>query len=144
MAEELSHSSLDLPPQEQLDDRQLKETLWKAIQALADRQYYLCSTDHLSDRELYKRLWLEDLREDYVPMQDPQSAFVIDFISSGSEQDIHDYLKYFADPLARRGWEREFPERDIPEHEDPPYDRDRFLPRAPWDKREEPWAVALN
>ena len=30
-------------------------------------------------------------------MQDPQSAFVIDFISSGSEQDIHDYLKYFAD-----------------------------------------------
>ena len=25
-----------------------------------------------------------------------------------------------------------------------PYDRDRFLPRAPWDEREEPRAVALN
>ena len=144
VAEDLIHSSLELPPQEQLDDRQLQETLWKVIQALADRQYYLYSTDHLSDRELYKRLWLDELREDYVPMQDSQSAFVIDFISSGSEQDIHDYLKYFADPLARQGWQREFPECQVPEHEDPPYDRDRFLPRAPWDEREEPRAVALN
>ena len=144
VAEELIHSSFDLPPQEQLNDRQLKERLWKVIQALADRRYYLYSTDHLSNRELYRRLWLEELREDYVPMQDSQSAFVIDFISSGSEQDIHDYLKYFADPLARQGWKREFPECDVPEHQDPPYDRDRFLPRAPWDKREEPRAVALN
>ena len=144
VAEDLIHSSLELPPQEQLDDRQLQETLWKVIQALADRQYYLYSTDHLSDRELYKRLWLDELREDYVPMQDSQSAFVIDFISSGSEQDIHDYLKYFADPLARQSWQREFPECQVPEHEDPPYDRDRFLPRAPWDEREEPRAVALN
>ena len=77
-------------------------------------------------------------------MQDSQSAFVIDFISSGNEQDIHDYLKYFADPLARQGWKREFPECDVPEQEDPPCDRDRFLPRALWDEREEPRAVALN
>ena len=144
VADELIHSCFDLPPQEQLDDRQLKETLWKVIQALAGLQYYLYNTDHLSDRELYKRLWLDELREDYVPMQDSQSAFVIDFISSGSEQDIHDYLKYFADPLARQGWKREFPECDVPEQEDPPCDRDRFLPRAPWDEREEPRAVALN
>ncbi len=35
VAEELIHSSFDLPPQEQLNDRQLKERLWKVIQALA-------------------------------------------------------------------------------------------------------------
>ena len=144
VAEELIQSAIDLPPHEQLDDRQLKEKLWEVIQALADRQYFLYSTNHLSDRELYQRLWLEELREDYVPMEDPQSAILIDFISSGSEEDIHDYLKYYADPLARQGWKREFPEFDMPEHEDPPHDRDRFLPRAPWEKQEEDQTVALN
>ncbi len=88
VAQELIQSSIDLPPHEQLDDRHLKEKLWEVIQALADRQYFLYSTNHLSDRELYQGLWLEELREDYVPMEDPQSAFVIDFISSGSEEDI--------------------------------------------------------
>ena len=144
VAEELIRSSIDLPPHEQLADRPLKEKLWEVIQALADRQYFLYSTNHLSDRELYQGLWLEDLRQDYVPITSPNSAYFIDFISSGSKEDIHDYLKYYADPLARQGWKREFPEFDVPEHEDPPYDRDRFLPRAPWDRSEEHQAAALN
>ena len=71
VAEELIQSSIDLPPHKQLDGQQLKEKLWEVIQALADRQYFLYSTNHLSDRELYQRLWLEELREDYVPMEDP-------------------------------------------------------------------------
>ena len=144
VAQELMRSCFDLPPPEQLDDRQLKKKLWEVIAALADRRYYLYSTDHLSDRELYGKLWLEELRQDYVPVQDPQSAFVIDFISSGSEQDIHNYLKYFADPDARQGWKKEFPEWDIPQQEQPPCDRDRFLPRAPWDRREDPRAAAFS
>ena len=144
VAEELIRSSIDLPPHEELADRPLTEKLWEVIQALADRQYFLCSTNHLSDRAVYRRLWLEDLRQDYVPITSPDSAFFIDLISSGSEEDIQDYLKYYADPLARQGWRREFPEFDVPEHQDPPYDRDRFLPKTLWEERDEAQAAALN
>src|SRR5208282_4018851 len=41
-----------LPPSE-LDDRQLPGRLWELLYAAAARRFFLCSTNHLSDRELY-------------------------------------------------------------------------------------------
>jgi hypothetical protein len=41
-------------------------------------------------------------------------------------------LKYYADEDARRDWLKDFPDYDIPVHENPPYDRDRDLPQAEW------------
>jgi hypothetical protein len=39
-------------------------------------------------------------------------------------------MKYYADEGTRRGWLADFPDDEMPPHEEPPYDRDRFLPRA--------------
>jgi hypothetical protein len=41
-------------------------------------------------------------------------------------------LKYYADEDARRDWLKDFPDYDMPVHENPPYDRDRDLPQAEW------------
>lgn len=39
-------------------------------------------------------------------------------------------MKYYADEETRRQWKNDFPDYEMPEHEDPPYDRDRLLPGA--------------
>ena len=54
----------------------------------------------------------------------------IDLVGSGSEEDIANYLRYYADESTRRDWAREFPDLVLPPHEQPPYDRDRRLPRS--------------
>ena len=51
-----------LPPSE-LDDRQLPGRLWEWLYAAAARRFFFCSTDHLSDRELYTLLWEKWLDE---------------------------------------------------------------------------------
>ena len=91
---------------------------------------FLSNTDHLGDRELYARLWKETLREQVVelPPDDP-SAWHVDLLGSGSEEDIYLHLKYYADAEWRRQWAVEFPDFAIPAHVDPPYDRDRHLPQ---------------
>jgi hypothetical protein len=61
---------------------------------------------------------------------DEYSAWRIDLIGSGSEEDIYLWMKYYADEETRRQWKSDFPDYEMPEHEDPPYDRDRHLPGA--------------
>ncbi len=59
----------------------------------------------------------------------PDSACHLDIIGSGSEEDIEIALKYYDDEEERAFWREQFPEDPIPDHEDPPYDRDRHLPQ---------------
>ena len=74
---------------------QLKDTLWEVIHALAGLGTYLHSTDHLSDRELYTHLWSESLREPTVIMpENPDFAYHIDLVGSGSDEDTFLYLKH--------------------------------------------------
>ena len=54
----------------------------------------------------------------------------IDLIGSGSEEDIEIGLRYYESEEDRRRWAKEFPKDVIPPHEDPPFDRDRLLPKA--------------
>jgi hypothetical protein len=42
-------------------------------------------------------------------------------------------MKYYADEEWRRQFQEEFPDFQMPEHEDPPYDRDRLLPQPNYD-----------
>jgi hypothetical protein len=126
----LAESGVSLPPPEELDDFQITARLWELIHGLALVGTFLHNTDHLSDRELYTDLWNEELREPTVLMpEDTAFACHIDMVGSGSLEHLNLYMKYYADDRERRSWLREWPDDDIPDHEDPPYDRDRRLPQ---------------
>jgi hypothetical protein len=89
---------------------------------------FIEQTDHLSDRELYTHLWTDSLREETKALQMAAgSAYHIQLLGSCSEEDMLLYLKFYAD--FRRQWHKDWPKDPIPRHEDPPYDRDRVLPK---------------
>jgi len=56
---------------------------------------------------------------------------MIDLTGSGSEEDNQIYLKYYADAEHRIQWALDWPDDIIPDHENPPFDRDRHLPQSP-------------
>jgi len=125
----LVNGGTTLPPPDQLDDAQLPAKLWELIQGMALLGVYLHSTNHFSDRELYEYLWKDALRETtLLQPSNPDFACHIDPVSSGSAEDIFLYLRYYADEESRRRWANDFPKDVIPEHADPPFDRDRHLP----------------
>ncbi|MDQ3252514.1 MAG: hypothetical protein M3R15_01200 [Acidobacteriota bacterium] len=130
-AQLLEEAGVDLPPPESLDDRQLTFKLSEVIEALARLRIFLSQTDHLSDRELYDSLWRDVLREAVKDMPlNESSAWYLDMLGSGSEEDIHLRLKYYADEDERQDWLASFPGDSIPDREEPPYDRDRHLPKS--------------
>jgi hypothetical protein len=114
-----------------LDERRLTAKLWEVLEALARLRVFLSQTDHLSDRELYTHLWADTLREAIPDLPfDEHSAWHIDILGGCSEEDIDLHMKYYADESDRRDWLKQFPDYEMPAHEDPPYDRDRHLPRS--------------
>jgi hypothetical protein len=127
--DQLVRSGIELPAPEELDDSQLSAKLWEVIRGLAMLRTFLYSTNHLSDRELYEELWHELLREETpdMPVND-DSAWHIDLVGNGSEQDNELYLRYYAVEEDRRRWAKDWPNDAMPEHEALPYDRDRHLP----------------
>jgi len=50
-------------------------------------------------------------------------------------------MRYYADEEWRRRFQEEFPDFVMPEHEDPPYDRDRLLPHPDYGPPGEPDSV---
>lgn len=129
--QELVDAGVELPAPESMDDRKLAAKLSEVIDALARLRVFLSQTDHLSDRKLYTLLWGDTLREPVkdVPL-DESSAWHIDLLSGGGEEDTRLYMKYYADEETRRRWLADFPDDEVPPHEEPPYDRDRHLPQA--------------
>jgi hypothetical protein len=129
--QELVDAGGDLPAPDSMDDRQLAAKLSEVIEALAGTRVFLSQTDHLSDRELYTLLWGDTLREPVKNMPlDESSAWHIDLLSGGGEEDTRLYMKYYADEETRRRWLADFPDDEMPPHEEPPYNRDRHLPQA--------------
>lgn len=128
----LVKAGVELPDPADLDDAALHDKLWEVIRALAARSIYLYRTDHLSDRELYADLWNDLLREP-GPEMPPGSGWInhLDILGGCSEEDIQIGLRYYEDEEERQRWAKEWPNDVIPPHEDPPYDRDRLLPKAP-------------
>ena len=127
---QLADAGIQMPPADDMTDTQLHAKLWEVIQGLADLQIFLSRTDHLSDRELYIKLRDDVLRhETEIMPPDPNSACHIDMLGGCSNEDIQTSLKYYDDEAERDYWHEEFPNDPIPDHEDPPYCRDRDLPR---------------
>jgi hypothetical protein len=128
----LENSGLEVPPPESLDDDALKIKLKEIVDRMAAVGSYLLHTNHVSDRDLYEYLYHEALREETVLFpENPSYAYMIDLTGSGSEDDNQTYLKYYADEEYRRQWAHDWPNDPMPEHEEPPFDRDRFLPQSP-------------
>jgi hypothetical protein len=128
--QQLENAGVSLPAPDSLNDKELTAKLWEIIQKLALLHVFISQTDHLSDRELYTELWTNSLREETKAMPlVAGSAWHIQLLSSGSEEDNHLYLKYYADEDWRKQWHKSFPRDPIPKHVDPPYDRDRLLPK---------------
>lgn len=126
----LIKADVELPAPDELKDEQLNEKLWEVIHTLQLMNTFLEQTNHLSDRELYEKLWSDVLREDMFVMTNiPNFHCGIDMLGSYGEEDIYLYLKHYANEERREQWLKDFPDYEMPEHEDPQYDRDRFLPK---------------
>ena len=139
---QLEESGMELPAPETLNDEKLTKKLWEVIQGLALLRVFLDETDHLSDRELYTELWSDMLREEVKAMPpDPDGAYHLSPLGGCSEEDIQLQMKYYADEEWRRRWQKDFPDFVMPKHEDPPYDRDRFLPQPNYGPSGEPDSV---
>ncbi len=128
----LENSDLKVLAPDQLDDEALTIKLKEIIDRMASMGAYLLHTNHLSDRALYEYLYNDGLREEAVLFpENPTYAYMIDLTGSGSDDDNALYLKYYADEEHRRQWADDWPDDPIPAHQDPPFDRDRFLPQSP-------------
>jgi hypothetical protein len=117
-----------------LDDRQLPGRLWELLYAAAARRFFFCSTNHLNDRELYTLLWEQWLDHPTadIPLEAETNTttIVAEFNAAGmNHEEI--WLRYYADEDAQKPLRSSEPDFIFPPHEDPPYDRDRFLPVPP-------------
>lgn len=133
LLEHLQRMDVGVPAADDLDDHSLPVKLWEIIAALATLRVYLQSTDHLSDRQLYRYLREEMLMQPTAISDDPKSAWHFDVIGSGSAEDIDIYLRYYADDEERERWAVECPDMTIPEKAPRPFARDCRLPRRAWE-----------
>lgn len=128
----LENAGLEIPAPDQLDETSLAAKLQDIIQRMATLGAYLLHTNHLTDRALYEYLYHDGLREEAVLFpENPSYAYMIDLTGSGSDEDNLIYLKYYADEEHRKQWALDWPDDPMPQHEDPPFDRDSSLPQSP-------------
>jgi len=124
----LPKNGVSIPDERELDDDSLHTKLWEIINAMAAAGMYVESTNHLSDRELYRYLVTDALHEETIlPTPGSGGGWHISPIGGGSDEDNEIYLRYYADDETRERWHRDFGET-LPTKEKPPFDRDRLLP----------------
>ena len=119
-----------LPPAE-LDGRQLPGRLWELLYAAAARRFFFWSTDHLSDREFYTLLWAQWLDEptaDIPLAAETNTTLIVAELNANGMTHEEIWLRYYAEEADRVALA---PGEIIPPHENPPFDRDRFLPTPP-------------
>jgi len=128
--DELNRRGLKFPGPDELTDEDLPCALWRLLRRLAELHVFLYSTNHLSDRDLYERLWYRELpMETVMPCLDEDEALHLDLIMPGSEDEVVAYLKYYADDEDRARWKEDYPGMPMPERAAFPFDRDRFMPQ---------------
>jgi len=126
---QLISDGIELPPPDSLTANEVDQALRNVIIGLARRHAFLHSTDHLSNRELYRYLWEKTLNEPAHELDETlgDSSCHIDLLGDGSEESELLFLQYYADDLERALWSEDFPDETIPPRLDRPSDRDRHL-----------------
>lgn len=114
-------------PNELTSEEEIHTALWDLIRALASIRIFINDTDHLSDRDLYRLLVYGALPElSFVPPPGSEWNCRINACEYGTKDDPDGtltWLRYYADEETRNSWDGE-----VPHKENPPNDRDRFLP----------------
>jgi hypothetical protein len=137
-SKELISRGVELPAPDSLGDDELPEKLWEVIRILAKQNTFIDTTNHLSDRELYEYLWSDALNEYSMDLSGLTGcACHLSLLSGGSDEDTFTHFKYYDGPKERADWMASWPDYEMPAHEDPPYDRDKLLPKAHWPKPED-------
>lgn len=127
----LTGDGLELPRPDSLTDDEVTARLWEVVRQLALRRVFLERTNHLSDRDLYARLFYKTLREEHPDLPvDESNAWHIDLAGGCTEEEVYLEHQFYATDQERRDWLASFPDYAMPAHVDPPYDRDQFLPKA--------------
>jgi hypothetical protein len=101
-AQRLHDAGIDLPDPDARDDSQLTAKLWHVIEALAGMRVFITSTDHLSDRELRQAVAPFTARESSFRAREHRPCRSRH--CTGSEDDIHAWMRYYADEDTRRDW----------------------------------------
>jgi len=117
---------LTLPPPDVLNDEELHELLWDAIQRLFDKRIVLDFTDHLSDRALYCLICRDILPAPEKKLAAPRAYLHWDCSDAGGDADV--WLRYYATDEDRDGFAEERPD-PLPPRETPPFPRN--MPREP-------------
>jgi hypothetical protein len=125
--EKLLARGTSLPEPSAIADADIRTKLWEVLAGLVKLGVYLDHTDHLSDRELYAKLWNEILTQE-VPEFDELGNNCVAVLHPGDDADDKIYLKHFADEEWRDHWVKDNPGYEMPPHEDPPFNRDILLP----------------
>jgi hypothetical protein len=126
----LENAGIEIPAPDQLDDNALTSKLKEIVDRMASLKAYLINTNHLSDRELYERLYYDSL-PNKVRELSIECVYLIECAGIGTYEGTQIFLRYYADVERRREFSREYPNVPIPKRENPPSDRDRFLPQPP-------------
>src|SRR5688572_18080376 len=126
--QQLIAKGVQLPEPESIPDADVRKKLWEVLAALADLRVYLDNSDHLTDRQLYAKLWREMLRVDTPAIDEVGFRTHVSCCEVGSDEETLLYLKHYADDHFREQSLKDFPDQKMPAHEDPPYNRDVLLP----------------
>ncbi len=104
--------------------------LWQVIHKLAELCIFLSHTDHLSDCELYAKLWDDTLREEetVLPNEMAMDCF-IDVLGDCCDEGRDLALRYCDNEWEREEWAALYPEMTLPPSEKPPFSRDKDLPQ---------------
>lgn len=129
-AQLLEFGIVPTPPQELQLSSELHDELWTIIEGLSKSGIYLINTDHLSDANLYARLYYRILDEPCRMMPGLEAAEYIDV--------LHPMDLDF--PLGKQLAERMPPEPNTETYTRGPWcfaegvlsNRDKFLPRPKW------------
>lgn len=132
--EQLTAAGVQLPEPDSIPDADIRTKVWEVLAGLTKLRVYLDHTDHLSDRELYAKLWHDTLRTDVPAIDEIGFSNHVQLLQAdGTEPETSIYFRYFADEEWRRDWVKEDPTYAMPPHENPPFNRDCLLPCADYE-----------